>query len=99
MAAVVGFTGASVCAGITLSQTDLKAMIAYSRVVHIGILMACTLSGRRGSILPALIIMVAHGVCSSGLFFCGTSSYERVTTRNLMVSQGLITVMPGLTLP
>jgi NADH:ubiquinone oxidoreductase subunit 4 (subunit M) len=45
----------------------------------------------------ALIIIIAHGIRSSGLFCLGTFTYERFNSRSLLVSRGLILILPSLT--
>ena len=95
---IVSLFRASMCAWITLSQVDIKAIIAYSRVVHIGIVIGAIIITRFSSSLPALIIMISHGICRSGLFYCATVRYEQVSTRSLPIIQGLSLVSPNLTL-
>lgn len=90
---------ASLCSWVTLSQVDIKAIIAYSRVVHIGIVIRAVLISRYTSSLPALIIMISHGICSSGLFYTATLRYERISTRSMPIIQGLSIIRPALTLP
>ena len=82
-----------------MSQVDIKAIIAYSRVVHIGIVIGAVVMSRFTTSLPALMIIISHGVCSSGLFYCATVRYERVSTRNLPVIQGLSIIRPSIILP
>ena len=90
---------AGLCSWVTLSQVDIKAIIAYSRVVHIGIVMGTVLLSRYTSSLPALMMIISHGVCSSGLFYCATMSYERVSTRSMPIIQGLTIIRPMIILP
>nr|YP_010138714.1 NADH dehydrogenase subunit 4 [Compsilura concinnata]QQJ94216.1 NADH dehydrogenase subunit 4 [Compsilura concinnata] len=83
---------------ICLRQTDLKALIAYSSVAHMGIvlsgLMTLTYSGFCGS----YTLMIAHGLCSSGLFCLANISYERMSSRSLFINKGLLNFMPSMTL-
>nr|UJG45288.1 NADH dehydrogenase subunit 4 [Beris vallata] len=89
-----GFMVSLVC----LCQTDLKALIAYSSVAHMGIvlggLMTMTYWGMSGS----YTLMIAHGLCSSGLFCLANISYERLGSRSLFMNRGLLNFMPSLTL-
>nr|YP_010730252.1 NADH dehydrogenase subunit 4 [Blepharipa latigena]WEG23067.1 NADH dehydrogenase subunit 4 [Blepharipa latigena] len=83
---------------ICLRQTDLKALIAYSSVAHMGIvltgLMTLTYTGMCGS----YSLMIAHGLCSSGLFCLANISYERLGSRSLLINKGLLNLMPSMSL-
>lgn len=79
---------------VCLRQRDIKSLVAYSSVVHIGGciigLFICSLSGFKGCVY----IMIAHGLCSSGLFFIVNSIYERSLSRSLFISKGLLNILP-----
>nr|YP_010031484.1 NADH dehydrogenase subunit 4 [Togoperla limbata]QOV02875.1 NADH dehydrogenase subunit 4 [Togoperla limbata] len=94
----VSLVGGVLVSFICLRQTDLKALIAYSSVAHMGIvlggLMTMTYWGFSGS----FTLMLAHGLCSSGLFCLANISYERTGSRSLLVSRGLMNFMPSMTL-
>lgn len=81
---------------ICIYQVDVKVIIAYSSVVHIGLilggLLTCTIWGMYGS----LLIMLSHGLCSSGMFYLANVFYERVGRRNLLINRGLINIFPFL---
>ena len=83
---------------ICLRQIDIKALIAYSSVAHIGIvlrgLITLTYWGLRG----AYTLMIAHGLCSSGLFCLANLSYERLGSRSLIVNKGILNFLPSLSL-
>nr|YP_009170151.1 NADH dehydrogenase subunit 4 [Haemagogus janthinomys]ALE28942.1 NADH dehydrogenase subunit 4 [Haemagogus janthinomys] len=83
---------------ICLWQMDLKALIAYSSVAHMGIvlsgLMTMTYWGLNGS----YTLMIAHGLCSSGLFCLANISYERMSSRSLLINKGMLNFMPSLSL-
>lgn len=83
---------------ICLRQIDIKALIAYSSVAHIGIvlrgLLTLTFWGLRGS----YTLIIAHGLCSSGLFSLANITYERVRSRSLIINKGLLNFMPRLSL-
>jgi NADH-quinone oxidoreductase subunit M len=78
----------------TLRQTDLKRIIAYSSVGHMGIvtigIFANNLEGVEGSIY----LQIAHGVVSSGLFIIVTMLYERYHTRIVKYYRGVTVTMP-----
>lgn len=83
---------------ICLRQIDIKALIAYSSVAHIGIvlrgLITLTYWGLRG----AYTLIIAHGLCSSGLFCLANLSYERLGRRSLIINKGLLNFLPRLSL-
>nr|YP_009476603.1 NADH dehydrogenase subunit 4 [Chroomonas placoidea]AVM81096.1 NADH dehydrogenase subunit 4 [Chroomonas placoidea] len=78
----------------TLRQIDLKKIIAYSSVAHMGFvtigIFSLNLQGLEGS----LLIMLSHGFISSGLFLCIGVLYERHHTRLLKYYTGLTQVLP-----
>ena len=81
---------------ICLRQADIKALIAYSSVAHIGLVLAgiSTLGywGLRGSV----VVIVGHGLCSSGLFCLANVVYERLGSRSLYISKGLLNFIPRM---
>nr|YP_010027352.1 NADH dehydrogenase subunit 4 [Sarcopeltis skottsbergii]QOS04473.1 NADH dehydrogenase subunit 4 [Sarcopeltis skottsbergii] len=78
----------------TLRQIDLKKIIAYSSVSHMGFvtigIFSLNLQGIEGSIL----LMLSHGLVSSALFLCIGILYDRYKTRIIKYYTGLIQVMP-----
>ena len=78
----------------TLRQVDLKKIIAYSSVAHMGVvtlgLFSWTLQGVEGS----LLLQLSHGAVSAGLFLCIGSLYDRTKTRVLPYYSGLVQTMP-----
>jgi proton-translocating NADH-quinone oxidoreductase chain M len=78
----------------TLRQVDLKKIIAYSSVAHMGFvtigIFALNIQGVEGS----LLIMLSHGFISSGLFLCIGVLYERHHTRLLKYYAGLAQILP-----
>jgi len=83
---------------ICLRQIDLKSLIAYSSVAHMGIvlrgLITLTYWGLRG----AYSLIIAHGLCSSGLFCLANITYERLGSRSLLINKGLLNFIPSLSL-
>lgn len=78
----------------TLRQTDLKRIIAYSSVSHMGVVMLAiftlTVTGIEGSIF----LQMAHGVVSSALFIVVTILYDRHHTRTVKYYRGVTVTMP-----
>nr|UPL65515.1 NADH dehydrogenase subunit 4 [Metacanthus pulchellus] len=87
----------SVLVGILcLCQVDIKSMIAYSSVSHMGLviggLMTCNYYGLWGS----MVMMLGHGLCSSGLFALANLMYERSHSRSIFINKGFLTFMPTM---
>nr|ALO77042.1 NADH deshydrogenase subunit 4 [Cryptocephalus sp. CRY01] len=83
---------------ICFRQSDIKSMIAYSSVAHMGLVLGGLLTFSSWGFYGALILMVGHGLCSSGLFCLANMSYERFNTRSLYLNKGLINLIPSLSL-
>nr|ALO71093.1 NADH deshydrogenase subunit 4 [Pselaphinae sp. 9 EF-2015] len=83
---------------ICIRQTDIKSLIAYSSVAHMGLVMGGIMTLNYWGLCGALVMMLAHGLCSSGLFCLANISYERLMSRSLFLNKGLINLMPSMTL-
>uniref|UniRef100_A0AAU7LK37 NADH-ubiquinone oxidoreductase chain 4 n=1 Tax=Thalassa montezumae TaxID=3129753 RepID=A0AAU7LK37_9CUCU len=90
--------GAVVVSLICLRQSDSKSLIAYSSVVHMGLMLAGLLTLESWGLKGALVMMVAHGLCSSALFILVNFCYERLYSRNLFILKGMINLFPSLSL-
>nr|QNJ33268.1 NADH dehydrogenase subunit 4 [Toxeutes macleayi] len=83
---------------ICIRQSDIKSLIAYSSVAHMGIALGGIMTLNIWGFWGSLMMMVAHGLCSSGLFCLANISYERVGSRSLYLSKGFLNIMPSLSL-
>nr|UKE80208.1 NADH dehydrogenase subunit 4 [Zonitis atripennis] len=83
---------------ICLRQGDIKSLIAYSSVSHMGLAVSGILTLNFRGMSGALLMMVAHGLCSSGLFCLANINYERLSSRSLFLNKGLINLIPSLSL-
>jgi NADH-ubiquinone oxidoreductase chain 4 len=81
---------------ICLRQRDMKSLIAYSSVAHMGLVLSGIITLNYWGLAGALVIIVAHGLCSSGLFCLANISYERVMSRSLYLNKGIINLVPRL---
>lgn len=82
---------------ITLRQTDLKVIIAYSSISHMAVCILGVLSNNLIGISGSLVLSVAHGFVSPGLFIIvGGILYDRYHNRLIYYYQGLISYMPLL---
>jgi len=77
---------------------DLKQVIAYSRIGHIGLVVGTVISDNEVGILRRLLIMVGHGFTSSLMFYLGNEAYMLRGSRSLALTKGLIMVSPAFSL-
>nr|YP_010238592.1 NADH dehydrogenase subunit 4 [Oestrus ovis]QTE20649.1 NADH dehydrogenase subunit 4 [Oestrus ovis] len=94
----ISLVGGVLVSFICLRQTDLKALIAYSSVAHMGIVLSGAMTLTYTGICGAYSLMIAHGLCSSGLFCLANISYERLGSRSLLINKGMLAFMPSMTL-
>nr|QNE85696.1 NADH dehydrogenase subunit 4 [Schoenomyza litorella] len=83
---------------ICLRQTDLKALIAYSSVAHMGIVLSGLMTMSYMGLCGSYSLMIGHGLASSGLFCLANISYERLGSRSLFINKGLLNFMPSMSL-
>nr|YP_007624445.1 NADH dehydrogenase subunit 4 [Antigone antigone]ACN53744.1 NADH dehydrogenase subunit 4 [Antigone antigone] len=86
--------GALMTSSICLRQTDLKALIAYSSVSHMGLVIAASTIQTHWSFSGAMILMVSHGLTSSMLFCLANTNYERTHSRFFFLTRGLQPLLP-----
>nr|YP_002970740.1 NADH dehydrogenase subunit 4 [Cephalothrix simula]ACL27422.1 NADH dehydrogenase subunit 4 [Cephalothrix simula] len=77
---------------ICLRQVDMKSLIAYSSVGHMGLLVVGVFSGTFVGWLGSFIMMVSHGLCSPALFALANVNYEFTHSRGLLMNKGLVNV-------
>nr|AMH85430.1 NADH dehydrogenase subunit 4 [Boettcheria bisetosa] len=94
----ISLVGGVLVSLICLRQTDLKALIAYSSVAHMGIVLSGLMTMTYSGICGSYTLMIAHGLCSSGLFCLANISYERLGSRSLLINKGLLNFMPSMAL-
>jgi len=94
----VALTGATITALICLRQTDIKSLIAYSSIGHMGLIIAGIISNTYMGIIGSVAIIIAHGLVSSGLFCIRNITYEATHTRRIPLTKGLIISMPIISL-
>nr|YP_009145236.1 NADH dehydrogenase subunit 4 [Terapon jarbua]AKK32000.1 NADH dehydrogenase subunit 4 [Terapon jarbua] len=82
---------------ICLRQTDLKSLIAYSSVSHMGLVVGGILIQTPWGFTGALILMIAHGLTSSALFCLANTNYERTHSRTMVLARGLQIALPLMT--
>nr|BBB16266.1 NADH dehydrogenase subunit 4 [Pagurus japonicus] len=83
---------------ICLRQVDMKSLIAYSSVAHMGLVLSGLVMFGWWGLNGAVVVMVGHGLCSSGMFCLANMVYERMGSRSLLINKGLMNFMPSMAL-
>nr|ADL09056.1 NADH dehydrogenase subunit 4 [Gallicolumba luzonica] len=86
--------GALMTSSICLRQTDLKALIAYSSVSHMGLVVAASMIQTHWAFSGAMTLMISHGLTSSMLFCLANTNYERTHSRTMILTRGLQPLLP-----
>jgi NADH-quinone oxidoreductase subunit M len=79
---------------VAFRQTDIKKLIAYSSIAHMGFVTMGIFSGNAAGEQGALFQMLSHGVISGALFLCVGVVYDRMHTREIAFYGGLTNRMP-----
>lgn len=95
---VINIFGGMIISLICLRQRDIKSLIAYSSVSHIGLVLRGILTLNLYGFWGALVLILAHGLCSSGLFCLANLSYERSHRRRIYINKGIMTFFPRVSL-
>ncbi|YP_004935140.1 NADH dehydrogenase subunit 4 (mitochondrion) [Boleophthalmus pectinirostris] len=91
---ILALWGVVMTGSICLRQTDLKSLIAYSSVGHMGLVAGGILIQTPWGFTGALILMIAHGLTSSALFCLANTNYERTHTRTMVLARGMQMILP-----
>ena len=83
---------------VALVQEDMKKLIAYSSVAHMGFVTMGIFAANQQGIDGAIFQMVSHGFISAALFLCVGVIYDRMHTRDINAYGGLVTRMPAYAL-
>jgi NADH-quinone oxidoreductase subunit M len=79
---------------VALMQEDMKKLIAYSSVAHMGFVTLGIFTITQQGIEGSIIQMISHGLVSASLFFCVGTIYDRMHSRLIQTYGGLVSVMP-----
>lgn len=79
---------------VALMQTDMKKLIAYSSVAHMGFVTLGIFSMTQQGLDGAMLVMLSHGFVSAALFLCVGVVYDRLHTREIARYGGMATNMP-----
>ena len=80
---------------VAFAQTDMKKLIAYSSIAHMGVVTIGIFTFNAQGVSGALFQMLSHGIVSAALFLCVGVVYDRMHTREIARYGGLITRMPA----
>ncbi len=83
---------------VALVQEDMKKLIAYSSVAHMGFVTMGIFAGNQQGIDGAIFQMLSHGFISGALFLCVGVIYDRMHTREIDAYGGLVNRMPAYAL-
>lgn len=90
----VNLWGIIVVGFVCLCSSDVKVLIAYSSVIHMGMMVVGIFSGFLVGWLGAALMMIAHGFSSPGLFSAANFNYEVTGTRHIAFSKGMVFLYP-----
>ncbi|CAN5519022.1 NADH-quinone oxidoreductase subunit M [soil metagenome] len=79
---------------VALMQEDIKKLIAYSSVAHMGFVTMGIFAGTTQGVAGGVFQMVSHGIVSGALFLCVGVVYDRLHTREIAAFGGLVNRMP-----
>jgi NADH-quinone oxidoreductase subunit M len=96
-AAILSVIGIIYASCIAMVQNDIKRLIAYSSIAHVGLISAGILTQSVSGIQGAMIQMLSHGIVVVGLFFIVEIIYARAQTRQLTSLGGIRITAPKLT--
>nr|QCQ82527.1 NADH dehydrogenase subunit 4 [Carinotetraodon travancoricus] len=94
---ILALWGIIMTGSVCMRQTDLKSLIAYSSVSHMGLVVGGILIQTPWGLTGALILMIAHGLTSSALFCLANTNYERTHSRTMLLARGLQMALPLMT--
>nr|YP_009441599.1 NADH dehydrogenase subunit 4 [Hylastes brunneus]AOY40145.1 NADH dehydrogenase subunit 4 [Hylastes brunneus] len=92
---IISLVGGFYVSLMCLRQSDMKMLIAYSSISHMGLVLAGILTMNLWGYWGALVLMLAHGLSSSGLFCLANLFYERSHSRSLYLNKGFINILPS----
>ncbi|MBM3122198.1 MAG: NADH-quinone oxidoreductase subunit M, partial [Chloroflexi bacterium] len=94
-AMVLGVVGILYGAALAFAQTDLKRLVAYTSVSHLGFVLLGVFAGNDDGLRGAVVVMVCHGLSTGALFILVGALQDRLGTRDLRRMGGLWTLAPG----
>src|SRR5208337_3244544 len=96
IAMTAGVVGIIYGALLAFSQTDLKRLVAYTSISHLGFVLLGVFAGNDLAILGAIVQMIAHGISTGALFILVGMLQERIGTRDMNQMGGLWATVPRM---
>jgi NADH-ubiquinone oxidoreductase chain 4 len=94
----IAIVGGFFCRLLCLVQRDVKALIAYSSVGHMGLSLAGILRSLKSGTDAGVWIIFSHGLCSPCLFCLAAVRYSVCNSRSVMLSKGILMIFPFLSI-
>nr|YP_010125585.1 NADH dehydrogenase subunit 4 [Phlogotettix monozoneus]QCB91437.1 NADH dehydrogenase subunit 4 [Phlogotettix monozoneus] len=91
----LSMVGSMLIGMICLIQGDIKCLIAYSSISHMGMVIMGLMTMSIWGLLGSYLLMLGHGFCSSGLFYMANLFYIRTSSRSFYINKGLMAYMPS----
>nr|YP_009442067.1 NADH dehydrogenase subunit 4 [Japananus hyalinus]ARA90985.1 NADH dehydrogenase subunit 4 [Japananus hyalinus] len=91
----LSMVGSLLSAILCLVQGDMKCLIAYSSISHMGMVIMGISTLKIFGLLGSFLMMISHGFCSSGLFYIANLFYIRTSSRSFYINKGLMTYIPS----
>lgn len=92
----IGVAGILYGAVLAVGQTDLKRLVAYTSVSHMGFVLVGVFAGNEIALEGAVVQMISHGISTGALFILAGLLQERMHTREIAAMGGLWETMPAL---
>ena len=89
IAIVLGMIGVFYGAFLAFAQSDVKRLLAYTSISHMGFVVLAIYAGTLVSLQGLMVQMIAHGLSSAALFIMAGQLYERLHTRDLTLMGGM----------
>jgi NADH-ubiquinone oxidoreductase chain 4 len=94
--ASLSLVGGLLASFICIRQTDAKSLVAYSSVAHMALVILGLSLDTFFSVAGAIVIIVAHGLCSSGIFSLVGMVYSRLSRRRIILMRRSLRIAPVL---
>nr|AOY39950.1 NADH dehydrogenase subunit 4 [Curculionidae sp. BMNH 1040049] len=95
---IISLLGGFIVSVECIRQSDMKMLIAYSSVAHMGMVLAGLMLMSFWGMIGGFILMLAHGFSSSGLFSFINMFYERSYSRSIYLNKGVMVVNPSMSM-
>lgn len=90
----ISLVGSLLISIVCLIQGDIKYIIAYSSISHIGISIIGLITINNWGLIGSYLLILGHGFCSSGMFYMANLFYIRTSSRSFFINKGIIFYIP-----